>query len=493
MNILDSIISYLSPETGYRRLAFRNALQEEEERAGYDAADHSRLNARWYANNEPAEWTDRAERDILRARARDLERNSDIMNSVVGAFKRNVYGAGYRLRVTTGDDETNTLIETAWQEWCRKQNCDVSGTQSFNGLMRTAIERKKVDGGILFIKCYTGDGMLPFKLQLVEVDELDDTAVSADNTENRVIGGIEYNKYNRPIGYHIRQYSLDGFSIEESKYYPAKDVIFYYSKKRPTQVREVTDMAPTLTRIRDINEFIRALAVKERILACLSVFIQRTAPPTLGRTYEGRDDREYQGKTVTPGMIQYLNPGETVQTVQPSGQATDAERHVKQQMHLLGSGQGLSYETASRDMSESNYSSARQGAIEDELTYEEERELLLEVMDEIFETFVISLWLTGRLKKGDFWEHKQTYFSHKWIRSPKRWIDPEKEAKANMVALQTGQKTWADMAAENGKDWREQVDEIIEILNYGDERGLDMRKVVFGEATERTETGRSEE
>ena len=490
MNILDRLIGIISPEAAYRRHAFRMALKEGE-RAGYDAADYSRVNSHWFAVNEPAEWTDRSERDILRARARDLERNSDIMNSIISAYKRNVYGAGYRLRATSGKEETNTLIEAEWLEWCKKQNCDVTGTQSFSALMRTAIERKKIDGGILILKCYTGDGMIPFKLQLIEVDDLDSSVVSPQNEENRVIGGIEYNRYNRPVGYHIRQYSLDGFSMEQPKFYPAKDVIFYYSKKRPTQVREVSDMAPTLTRVRDINEFIRALAVKERILACLAVFIQRTAPPTLGRTYEGRDDREYQGKTVTPGMIQYLNPGETVQSVQPSGQSTDAERHIKQQMHLLGSGQGLSYEVASRDMSESTYSSARQGAIEDELTYQEERELLMEVMDEIFETFVISLWLSGRLKAADFWDNKRTYFSHKWIRSPKRWIDPEKEARANMVALQTGQKTWADMAAENGKDWREQVDEIVEILEYGDERGLDMRKVVFGETAE--STGSAEE
>ena len=124
MNILDSLISFISPEAAYRRMAFRMALREGE-RAGYDAADYSRLNAKWFATNEPAEWTDRSERDILRARARDLERNSDIMNSVISAFKRNVYGAGYRLRATTGDDETNTMIETAWLEWCKKQNCDV--------------------------------------------------------------------------------------------------------------------------------------------------------------------------------------------------------------------------------------------------------------------------------------------------------------------------------------------------------------------------------
>ena len=83
-----------------------------------------------------------------------------------------------------------------------------------------------------------------------------------------------------------------------------------------------------------------------------------------------------------------MNPGDEAQFLNPSGQATDASAYIKQELRLIGSGQGLSYETTSRDMSESNYSSARQGMIEDELTYIEDREQILEILDEIYETFV---------------------------------------------------------------------------------------------------------
>ena len=92
---------------------------------------------------------------------------------------------------------------------------------------------------------------------------------------------------------------------------------------------------------------------------------------------------EYKGKTITPGMIMDMNQGDEAQFLNPSVQATDASSFIKQEIRLIAAGQGLSYETVSRDMSESNYSSARQGSIEDELTYEEDREQLLEIMDEI--------------------------------------------------------------------------------------------------------------
>ena len=59
----------------------------------YDAGNNSRLNAGWRAANYSAEMTDRTSRDTIRARARDLERNSDIANSLISAYKRNVIGA----------------------------------------------------------------------------------------------------------------------------------------------------------------------------------------------------------------------------------------------------------------------------------------------------------------------------------------------------------------------------------------------------------------
>lgn len=483
MNFLDNLVGWISPEAGYRRELFRKAMELERK---YDAEGYDRLNANWRAHNQSAEMDDRYGRDTIRARARDMENNSDTMNAILSTFRRNVYGSGYRLRVLTEDKELNKQIEGYWRNWCKARNCDVTGTQSFNGMMRMAVTRKKVDGGILFLKCYTREGMIPFKLQAVEVDELDGTTISPKHKGNRVVGGIEYNRYNKPVGYYIRQYDLDGMMAMDAKYYDADQVIFYFAKRRPSQIREMSDMAKSLTRIRDIDEFIRAVAVKERILSCFSVFVQRETPASNGRALTGGNDREYQGKTLTPGMIKYLNPGEKAFAVVPSGQATDATAHVKQQIRMAGSGQGLSYEAASRDMSESNYSSARQGGIEDDLTYDEEREALMEVMDEVFETFVISLVLSGKVSIGDFWENKQKYLGHKWIRAPKRWIDPLKEANANKIALATGQKTFPDLAAENGKDWQEQVDEIGEIIRYGEKAGVDMREVMFG-AKSRTE------
>ena len=245
-NILDRIVSWISPEEGYKREIYRQALER-----NYDAASYGRPNTNWRAVNESAEITDRMSRDTVRARARDLERNSDVANALISAYKRNVFGAGYRLRVTTGDNELDRQIEALWKQWCKPRNCDVTATQGFNDLMRMAVVRKHVDGGIIILKRYTKDGIVPFKLQCIEADELDVHHMVPRNKDNRVVGGIEYNSYNRPVGYFICTYEIDGSINTDPEYIDAKDVIFWYTKHMPSQIREISDLSQTLTRIRD--------------------------------------------------------------------------------------------------------------------------------------------------------------------------------------------------------------------------------------------------
>lgn len=483
MNWMENVISFISPRWAAEREAWR---RYGDEIRNYDAAGYGNGSSNWRVVNQAAELTDRYSRDTVRARTRDLERNSDMLNSVVGAYKRNVFGSGFSIRAKTGDEAVDTVLMKAWKRWCKKQNCDVTGTQSFNQIMRMCVQRKKVDGGILILKRYTSQGFIPFQLQTMEVDELDNAQISPKHAGNRITGGIEYNRWNRPVGYWFRQYDIDGSLPSQSLYVDAKDVIFYFTKRRPSQIREMSDLSPTVTRIRDANEFMTAVSVKERIAACLSVFIKKTNPSTSGfgrpgSTSENERKVTYEGKTIAPGMIRELSPGDDVSVVNPNGQSTDAATYIKLMQRMIGAGQGLSYEATSRDMSETNYASARQGMIEDGLTYDDEKELLMEVMDEIYETFVISCALAGIIEVPDFWADKERYLEHIWTAAPKKWIDPAKEASANKIALNTGQKTYQQIAAENGRDWKEQLDETLEVLRYAEEKGLNMGGVIFGD------------
>lgn len=477
MNWFDRVIGFISPKAACTRVAWRQQL-DLLRGFGYDAADNGRSNMNWRAVNEAADLTDRSARDVVRARARDLERNSDIFNGVVSSFKRNIIGTGFTLQVRTGNDELDSQIEKLWKRWTKKQNCDITQQHSFNDLLRMAVVRKKVDGGIIFKKCYTKGGVLPFKLQALEVDELAGSVASPHTKGNRVVGGVELDQYNRPVGYWIEQYNIDGWEMNEPVYYPAKDIIFYYSKKRPSQLREISDMTQSLTRIRDANEFITAVSMKERVAACFALLIKRAVPlgGLVGRANSAQDSqgrKAYNNRMLTPGMVSELNAGDDAQVVDPKDSSSDATTFLKLIQRLIGSGQGLSYEATARDMSETNYSSARQGMIEDDLTYAEEIELLQEnLMSEVYETFLISAVLSGKISIPDFWADPSKYMEHKWTASPKRWIDPQKEAWANKTALESGIKSFKQISAEQGCDWKEQIDDMAEVAAYAKEKGI---------------------
>jgi len=479
------MIAAVSPAAAYKRESWRQAW---EELRSYDAAGHDRINSGWRVVNQSAELTDRPGRDVVRARARDLERNSDIAQAVLHAYRRSVVGRGFTLRALTGDDALDTRLEKGWKRWTLAENCDVTGEQSFNEILRMMVDRKKVDGGILALFRYTRGGLVPFKLQMLEVDELDVSRTAARHRGNRVVGGIEYDRYRRPVGYWFRQYDLEGYQQMEPMFIGAKDVFFYKSKRRPSQLREMSDLAPTVTRVRDVNEFITAVSVKERVAALFGLAIKKTTPSAgnTGRFVErGPDGKvDYARKKLVPGMLLEMGPGDDAVIIDPKGTATDATAFLKTQQSLISAGQGLSYEAVSRDMSGAKYSSARQNAIEDEAAYTEEAELLEAFMSEVYEAFVISGVLSGLFAIPDFWERKEDYLAHSWVKPPKRWIDPQKESAADRVALQSGQKTFQDLQAEKGRDWKEVVDEMAEAVAYGREKGIDLGGIIFGTAAE---------
>jgi lambda family phage portal protein len=391
---------------------------------------------------------------------------------VVKAFVRNVVGIGFTLqaKVTTAggkDDETvNAAIEAEWAEWCRARNCDIQGRQSLAEMCRMAVRRMRVDGGILFVKSYTPGGTAPLVLQMREVDELDTTMmVTKLDNGYYVVDGIEVDAYGKHIAYYFKQFSPDGFATLDPVRVTADRVIYLQEFKRPSQPREMSPMTPGLTRIRDTNEYMTAVSVQARVAACFGAIIKKMTPGMagLGRGIAGsKTDSQtgYAGQTMTPGMMMYLQPGEDVTSLNPPAMGSSVKDMLGIQQRLVGAGQGIGYETASRDMSQVNYSSARQGLLEDREEYRELQQYLIEhLLREVYTSWLISAALIGRLPftVAELLGDKARYMAHAFIGKGWSWIDPFKEAKANEVSLNTGQDTLQRICAEQGLDWREVI------------------------------------
>lgn len=436
-------------------------------RSMYSAADVGPRSAGWTVANPSGEAANRGERDIVRARARDLERNSDILGAAILALERNVIGTGMVLQAKVlnadgkEDDAVNNQIEERWQEWCRPEKCEITGRFSFTEVCSVIVRRRMIDGGILIVKAFDSK---QFRLQLLEIDDLDTTVQVFGR--NRVIGGVEVDSYRRAVAYHIKIYDAWGFSIRTQRV-KAENVIYLPYLTRPSQIREFSQVASSIPRIDDADELIDSAVEKERILSHLSVVIENakgtlTGMPELGRGFGGRSARAPEPKSQAPqeileqGTITYLKDGEVLKTVSTAGTSSTVDPILKTTQRLSGGAMGLSYEVSARDMSQVNYSSARQGLLEDQRTYKMlQGYLITHFCDVVFRDWLEWEALSGRLNLPGYFENPQKYQRHVWIACGWDWIDPVKEANANAKALETNQTTLQKICASRGEDYRD--------------------------------------
>jgi capsid protein len=55
-----------------------------------------------------------------------------------------------------------------------------------------------------------------------------------------------------------------------------------------------------------------------------------------------------------------------------------------------------------------------------------------------------------------------------------QWVDPAKEGSGNLIAFQMGSKSLSSIAAEQGMDFEETVEQIQRDVEYAKEHGIDV-------------------
>lgn len=456
--LLEKAIATISPQWACERAFYAESLR------AYEAGEVTRFNDGWVPINEDTENADKPQRDLIKARARYLERNSDIAGAAVGGIVRNVVGTGIKPQARTGSEELNRRIEALWRDWTAAENCDITGQQNFAELQAMLLRRKIVDGEILIKKVVTRKGRHPLKLQVIKSDLLSSFLMYAPKTNNIIRSGIELNAHLRPLAYWIDRKSADGYVEYNPDRVPAEQIIHLWTRSQPDQIRGISDLAPIIKRLKDTQDYLDAETLTARIAACFSVFIttETGAPGTAGRM--GLNTKDPEGKklkAIRPGMVQYLAPGESIKTANPSRGLANARDYVAIQERLAGAGLGLSYELMSRDFNTSSFSSARQGMLEDRKTFEPMQEFMAaHLCAPIYREWMDLCVMAGSLDIPDYFEHREAYQTVEWVTPGWSWIDPQKEVQADIAAIQNGGKTLAQWCAERGYDWREQLEQM---------------------------------
>ena len=456
-------------------------------RRTYAGAIINRLTSDWISNGTSADAEIKSSLRKLRDRSRQMVRDNPYARQAKRTTQINVIGSGVKmqsqvmsLRGNKRDEKLNSSIEMKWERWCRKDYCDVAGKHSFHMFEWLAAGALPESGEVIFRihRRPFGGSKIPMALEIIESDLLDDEyngAVSAKGNEWRM--GVEIDRYGRPVQYaflsrHPGDYWFSGTPDRANVkhvFLPAKDVIHLFIPERPNQHRGVPWFAPVITDAHQLAGYEEAAVVRARSAASLMGFVTSAE----GELEADDVENEQRITEFEPGVFKYLDPGQNVIVPDISSPDAQYEDFVRAKTRRFASGFGCSYETLSRDFSETNYSSSRLSLLEDRDHWRVVQNYLIENLHmRVYREWLEVAVLAGELALPDFELRPERYDSPKWLARGWSWVDPLKEVKAYREMEAAGYMTKAQICAQLGGDFDENIQQLAREKQTTTEAGV---------------------
>ena len=473
---IDRVIGILSPGSALRRTQQRKTLERM-----YAGAEANRLTNSKKPRNQAAdsELLGPFGADSLRAWARALVRDNAYAWGVVDTIVSSVIGCGIsaqsQVETPEGTDieDVNERRDSVWQEWC--DVCDVNGRLNFAEIQQLA-QREIVEAGEVLIhlvntpaKKYRGIYRpVPFAIELIEADRLateKDTYKIRDNGNNRIVRGVELDDLGKPIAYwiypeHPNSPYAGGRTTPER--YDAADILHLYRIDRIGQSRGASWFAPVMSWLRDLGVYVDNEIQASAVAACFGVAVTTTGRAGSGlmpsTDSESTDDNGNQFEYLEPAMIVRLNPGESVESINPGRPNSASEPWINLMLRGIAVGTGLSYEIVARDYSKTNYSSSRTSQLEDRRRFRRWQQYMVGHMcHPVWDRFneqAATAGVDGFPSMTELLADRRKVTAVEWQTPAWEWVDPQSEQTASDAALTSFQSTYQHELGQRGKNWR---------------------------------------
>lgn len=453
MNLIDRAIEAVAPRQAFKRQMAREQLALLR-RAAAPSRRQQRRGDSWTKNDPAARRAeirgDRPMNYIDRARLRHTFEINPFAVKVKGSMLNNLVGYGI-----TGTVKGSKATQNMWADWI--EVCDYDGVNDLYGIEELAAADWMDDGESFIVKhIIAGASVHPLRLQVLSVDQLD-TSVAVANT--RIRDGIEYSG-GRPVAcYFKRSRELDTYS--DPIRVPYDQVIHLFHRKRAGQWRGRPLFEPVLDVVDDVDDYLEAEGIRKKISAC---FVGFRAPsidaedPAMGTVDESTtppDDPEgAPEETFYPGMLINGRPGETMTFGEPKSDAGISD-YMRWAGLRIAAGSQTTYERATGDLSNVNYSSYKAGDIEFQRFIGRLHWLLF--IPKLCRA-IERAWVEVGFATGLIASRKPKF---KWTPPPFGSLDLGKEVRARREQVASGQESLRNIVAEGGYDLDELSEEIV--------------------------------
>jgi lambda family phage portal protein len=458
----------------------------------YHAAKQSRLTSGWGSGgNSSADAELVSSLQAMRSRSRALVRDAGYAKRGKVVVQNNVIGSGIGMQAAVSNTRSdlrkavNDAIEEAWQEWCHKDNCHTGGGLHFQDLERLCVG-EWFETGEIFVRLHFrafGPMGVPLALEIVEPERLVDEMGQIPGPAapgNMIRMGVEVDEFYRPVAYWIRQRHPSDFRLGVShtdnvERVPADQIIHLRLVERWPQTRGEPVMHAVMRKLNDMDGYTEAEIIAARGAASYMGFMEMEgADNPIGE--EQPDGRDEVG--IEPGIIEKLPPGAKMNFVTPNRPNTGADPFMRMMLREVAAGIGASYESLSRDYSQSNYSASRLALLDDrDLWRVLQGWFIRNLRHEVHKRFIQQAALAGKIKGMRVEEYAVEPRKFEAVRYKPRgwgWIDPTKEVTAYKEAVKAGFTTVADVIAQTagGQDLEDVLEQRRQELDLMDEADL---------------------
>ncbi len=449
---------------GQLRLMLANRAAENF--AAYEAAGNDRLRGEnWITPKSTSNDQLQDELERLVDRANDLYRNDVFAASAINGRVDNVIGTGIRPQCRVQAERGILTPSQAEQfrvlsEWYFGRWAEV---EQFYAKQRQMERCNAIYGESWLHMADEANPEKPITLtvQVISPSRIPVVTYSKMQAFERRRLGLRLDNNNRPISAFVRRsLPYDSWQVDVAEdEISLIDLLHCYEELTPGQLRGVPWLAPAMGKLKDLKDFVHAHLVAEQVAACYGAFVTGATDPALlaeaGRTRSNLED-------LSPGTIQYLGDGESVQFSDPARPGTTLGPYVEWALHGVAAALRYPYELLAKQFT-NNFSGGRLALIDGRITFKNWQYTLIEqVLRKVWGRFIDRCVISGLLPVDPvkYEENRDHFLQHQWIPPGWPWVDPEKEVKADVAAIEAGLTTQTESLAARGRDFDETMQQI---------------------------------
>lgn len=478
LNFLERQIARFRPGWAARRLSDRLVLEQvrgmaaEYQGRGYDAGRRDRRTQGWQATGAGPNAQMQGALATVIKRSRDLCRNNEWARNAKRKWVAQAVSTGLVPRPDTTAKRAKSAAMTAWNAFV--EQCDPEGLGDFYA-KQAMVMAEVFEAGACFVRWYLRPpswGLtVPLQCEVLSHEFLDTRRFQA-NGQNQVINGIEFDPDGRRVAYYLfRQHPGEIVPMLRSTVIsdrvPASEVDHVFFPELAGQITGMPWLSATMLRLRDMADRDEAALLREKIAACLAVFVRRQGGATRALAQAADQSKDSKGRAtekLQPGMISYVESDGDITVANPPN-VGDAD-FTNRNLYAVAAGVGLTHSALSGNLSNVNFTSLREGKLD-----------FWPILDQVQWFMLVPMlcrpaWRRVMAAAAGRGMQVSPTLGAKWATPKRPWVNPVDDAKGEAAELAMGLESWADKVTARGHDPDELLEEIQQWLPKLAEAGL---------------------